>query len=80
MERRPFVEILQQAQIVDRSVRWSGGRAQLVQLGRRRSRARLRKALDLLRRLEREAASAGGRVHSLLGNHEACGCWATTGA
>ncbi|HVK80160.1 MAG TPA: metallophosphoesterase, partial [Verrucomicrobiae bacterium] len=30
-----------------------------------------RKAIDLLRRLEREASSAGGRVHALIGNHEA---------
>jgi hypothetical protein len=29
-----------------------------------------RKVLDLLRRLEGEAARAGGRVYALLGNHE----------
>jgi len=29
-----------------------------------------RKVIDLLRKLERDAAAAGGRVHVLLGNHE----------
>ena len=30
-----------------------------------------REILDLVKRLEGEAAAAGGRVHTLLGNHEA---------
>lgn len=66
-----FMEILQTAEIVDRNGRWSGGKTHLVQLGDVLDRGPdSRKAFDLLARLEREAASAGGRVHSLIGNHE----------
>jgi calcineurin-like phosphoesterase family protein len=66
-----FVEILKTAGLIDSRQRWSGGRAHLVQLGDVLDRGPdSRKVLDLLRRLEREAASAGGAVHALLGNHE----------
>jgi hypothetical protein len=66
-----FLEILQVAGVADRNGRWAGGRTHLVQLGDVLDRgADSRKALDLLARLEREASSAGGRVHSLIGNHE----------
>ena len=66
-----FVEILKTAGLIDSRQRWSGGRVHLVQLGDVLDRGPdSRKVLDLLRRLEREAASAGGAVHALLGNHE----------
>ena len=66
-----FVEILRAAGLVDGRTRWSGGRAILVQTGDVVDRGPdSRKALDLLRRLEGEAARAGGRVYPLLGNHE----------
>ena len=66
-----FVEILKVAGLVDANARWIGGAAHLVQLGDVVDRGdHSRKALDLLRQLEREAQSAGGRVHALLGNHE----------
>src|SRR4029453_12750834 len=58
--------------IVDQRLRWAGGRTHFLQLGDVVDRGPdSRKVLDLYRRLEREAASAGGRVHFLLGNHEA---------
>jgi hypothetical protein len=66
-----FTAILQAAKIVDARNRWSGGRAVLVQTGDILDRgADSRRALDLIRRLERDAQQAGGRVVSLLGNHE----------
>jgi hypothetical protein len=66
-----FVAILKAAKLIDARERWAGGRAVLVQTGDVLDRgADSRKALDLLRKLEREAARAGGRVIPLLGNHE----------
>jgi hypothetical protein len=67
-----FVEILLAAGVIDKRNRWAGGKAHLVQLGDVVDRgADSRKALDLLRKLEREASGNGGRVHALIGNHEA---------
>ena len=66
-----LVSILQAAGLIDGSQRWSGGNAILVQTGDVFDRGPgVRPALDLLMRLEEEAKRAGGRVESLLGNHE----------
>jgi hypothetical protein len=66
-----FVGILKAAGLLDSRSRWIGGRSILIQTGDILDRGPdSRKALDLLRRLEREAARAGGRVYALLGNHE----------
>ncbi len=63
--------LLRSQGIVDASLRWSGGDAQLVSTGDLVDRgADSRKVLDLLMRLEGEAREAGGAVHVLLGNHE----------
>lgn len=66
-----FVSILRAAQLIDNRNRWIGRRAVLVQTGDVLDRgADSKKVIDLLRRLERDAQRAGGRVVSLLGNHE----------
>ena len=66
-----FVEILQAAGVIDAKRQWAGGTTVLVQTGDIFDRGpKVREALDLLMRLEEEARRAGGRVESLLGNHE----------
>lgn len=66
-----FVDLLQRSGLVDARLRWTGGRAHLVQLGDVVDRGPdSRKALDLLRDLEVDARRSGGAVHPLLGNHE----------
>jgi calcineurin-like phosphoesterase family protein len=66
-----YLEILKVAGVVDAGGHWAGGATQFVQVGDVVDRGDdSRKALDFLRRLEREAQSSGGRAHILLGNHE----------
>jgi hypothetical protein len=66
-----FVAILRAAGVMDNRNRWSGRKAILVQTGDILDRGPdSRKAIDLIRKLEREAERAGGRVVALLGNHE----------
>lgn len=67
-----FVAILREAKLVDSRNRWAGGKAIFVQTGDITDRGPdSKKVIDLLRKLTDEAARAGGRVHALLGNHEA---------
>jgi hypothetical protein len=67
-----FVSVLRAARIIDEKNRWIGGKAHLVQTGDIVDRGgESRKAMDLLMSLEKEANKAGGRVHALIGNHEA---------
>jgi hypothetical protein len=67
-----FVAVLRSAELIDVQLRWTGGKAQLVQTGDVLDRgADSRKAMELLMRLEDEARQAGGAVHCLIGNHEA---------
>lgn len=66
-----FVSILQSAGLVDDEARWIGGDTTFVQTGDIFDRGvEVFEVLDLLMRLEKEAAAAGGRVIVLLGNHE----------
>lgn len=70
-DRFVFILIHPQVGLVDQNLRWIGGKAHLVQLGDVLDRGPdARKIFDLLMRLEKEAAAAGGMVHTLLGNHE----------
>jgi hypothetical protein len=67
----PLIAILRETGVIDASLHWSAGRTRLVGLGDLVDRGPdSRKVLDLLMRLEGEAAAAGGAVHQILGNHE----------
>lgn len=66
-----LVRILRAAGVIDGRDRWTGGATHLVQTGDVLDRgAHSRRAMDLLRRLERDAPKKGGRVLALVGNHE----------
>lgn len=68
-----FVSILKKPKVglLDENLRWVGGKTHLVQIGDMLDRGdKAKDIFDLLMRLEKEAAAAGGMVHVLLGNHE----------
>ncbi|HEY1338113.1 MAG TPA: metallophosphoesterase, partial [Bryobacteraceae bacterium] len=66
-----LVSVLRAAEVIDKSNRWVGGKTFLVQTGDLLDRgADAKKVMDLLIDLEPQAKKAGGRVLSLLGNHE----------
>jgi len=66
-----LVAILQRTQLIDAETHWIGGDATLVQTGDLFDRGvRVRDVMDLLMRIQKEAAAAGGQVIVLLGNHE----------
>jgi hypothetical protein len=70
MDRR-LVSLLRDAQLVDREGGWIGGRDELWCLGDLVDRGTGgSKVIQLLRRLAAEAETVGGRVGSVLGNHE----------
>jgi hypothetical protein len=67
-----FTQVLQAAGLVDHKLKWKGGKTHLVQLGDVPDRGpETRKVMDLLMDLEKQAKKTGGRVHALIGNHEA---------
>jgi hypothetical protein len=67
-----MVQTLESAAVIDDRLSWTGGRTHLVIVGDILDRGpESRRAMELLMRLEGEAASAGGVVHVLIGNHEA---------
>ncbi len=67
-----LVAVLKSASLIDDQGNWTGGKTHLVQNGDILDRGPdSRKAMDLLIRLEKQAADAGGYVHALIGNHEA---------
>ncbi len=70
-EHDGLVAILQKTGLIDAETHWIGGDATLVQTGDLFDRGvRVREVMDLLMRIQQEAAAAGGQVIVLLGNHE----------
>lgn len=66
-----FIKILKGTSMIDDNLNWTGGRTHLVQMGDIMDRGpKAREALDLIKKLEKQAPSSGGKVHMLLGNHE----------
>ena len=67
-----LTRLLKAAGVIDAELRWSGGRTHVVSTGDLLDRGKdSRKVMDLLMRLQGEAAAAGGQLHVTLGNHEA---------
>lgn len=66
-----FLSLLQQAQLVDQQLHWSGGAAHLWLIGDFFDRgAQGTECVTLAMNLQKEAAAAGGKLGALLGNHE----------
>jgi hypothetical protein len=66
-----FVAILQHTGLIDKQNHWTGGKTTFVQVGDLLDRGpKPREVMNLMMALEKEAPQAGGRVVSLLGNHE----------
>ncbi|MGB7728662.1 MAG: metallophosphoesterase [Candidatus Acidiferrum sp.] len=66
-----FVAILRRTGLIDQQNHWTGGKTTFVQVGDLLDRGpKPREVMDLMMALEKEAVQAGGRVVSLLGNHE----------
>lgn len=67
-----FADMLRTASLINAQGDWVGGQSHLVQLGDIPDRGpNSRMIMDHLMRLEPQARRAGGRVHALIGNHEA---------
>jgi hypothetical protein len=70
-EYEGMTAVLRAAGLLDGRMRWAGGSATLVQTGDMLDRGPdVRKVMDLLMDLERQATRRRGRVIVLLGNHE----------
>ena len=67
-----FVTLLRLTELIDANDDWIGAETHLVQTGDVPDRGPdSRKVMELLMKLEAQAEQASGRVHALIGNHEA---------
>jgi len=67
-----YLEVLRIAGLIDKKGKWSGGKAHLVQTGDIPDRGPDSiKIIKHISKLAKQAKKKGGRVHSLIGNHEA---------
>ncbi len=67
-----LVEDLRMAGLIDKKQRWIGGESHLVSVGDLVDRGPdSRKVIDFLMKLEKDAEKKGGKVHVLIGNHDA---------
>jgi len=67
-----YLETLRAARIVDRRGRWDAGETHLVQTGDIADRGpETRRIIEHMAKLAGQARRNGGRVHNLIGNHEA---------
>src|SRR4051794_24193364 len=71
-DKDALVAVLRMAGLIDDEERCTAGATHLVQVGDVPARGpQTREAFDFMMRLEKEAASASGKVHALIGNHDA---------
>lgn len=67
-----FRSALEMKELIDSKQNWKGGETHLVQLGDLPDRGpQTRRIIELLKKLEKQAPRDGGRVHILIGNHDA---------
>jgi hypothetical protein len=67
-----YIATLEAAGLIDRKGKWSGGTTHLVQTGDIPDRGPdTLRIIEHIDKLARQAKRKGGRVHSLIGNHEA---------
>ncbi len=71
-----LIAVLRSAEVIDHKNRWIAGRTHLVQLGDLPDRGPdTLKAFEFLKKLESQAKRKRGRVHVLIGNHDAMNMW-----
>jgi hypothetical protein len=67
-----YIATLQAAGLVDKKEKWSGGKTHFVQTGDIPDRGPdTQRIIEHIRKLGKQAKRKGGRVHNLIGNHEA---------